>query len=187
MAAHAVEKIAARTAEHVTQHVGAKRGRLGRCRRRDGQGDVLAGCQRISAGVKDQGREGVLLELLDLANEDDVVTAFILECGRAFEARRAALQQGHAVLGRHAVHAGEFVLTAARELVGEAFLLGAENMHRPVPCSDEVLQAEGFLGETPQHQWRVQRNRVEAVGRETNGLAVATHGGDHGHAGRKRT
>jgi hypothetical protein len=112
-----------------------------------------------------------------------VVATLVLEGVLALEARGAAFEQGYAADAGFDVDAGELVDAAPGEAAGQLFLVAGQHMHGPVRGLQEHRQAGGGFGQTPEHQGRIQRHRVEAVGGQPDQAAVGGLGGDDGDAG----
>src|SRR3546814_17915630 len=68
-------------------------------------------------------------------------------------------------------------------MIGELVLIAGEDMHREVPCIHERIEAGRRSRDAPQHHRRVERYRVEAVGRHADIAAVGVDRGDDGDAG----
>ncbi|MNY32952.1 hypothetical protein D3C86_1672000 [compost metagenome] len=101
----------------------------------------------------------------------------------ALEACRAVGEQRRAAQAGFVADAGELVLLRAGEVVGQLDLVGGEDVYREVAGGLEHGLAAGALVDAPQHQRRLQRHRVEAVGGHPDLLAGRAAGGDDGDAG----
>ena len=139
------------------------------------------------AALKGQWCAVAVIEGEHFADKNHMVAAFILK-------GRAALKPGGAVLQQRCFadavvefDFGKLVLALHRKTSGQRFLFGRQHMHVPVLSGTEHRQAASGLGKTPQHQRRVKRHRIETIGRNADGRAIFSLGGDDRHPGGKGT
>src|SRR5262249_3917690 len=66
--------------------------------------------------------------------------------------------------------------------LGDVLLVRRENVDREMLTPDKTLQAGCTVVDAEQHEWRIEGDRGERVGRKTVALALFVAGGNHRHA-----
>ena len=139
-----------------------------------------------AAAVEEQGGAvGVAPAAFDLTDEDDVVAFGVLAAVEALEGGDAAIEQRRASRAFGEREAGPAVDAARREALGQGFLAGREHVDGVVASVGEHRHRAGRLAQAPEHQWRVERDRIERAGGQADRLAVVVARGDDGDAGRE--
>ena len=109
-------------------------------------------------------------------------------------AQEAAAPDGpfwHVSTETRAAHAFDYFNTRKtvaferRKMVRQVFLVCRQDTHAVVSGRCKCIVAAGFLRQTPQHQRRVQRDRVERIGGHAHILAFSILRGDDGDACRE--
>ena len=145
--------------------------------------------QPVAPAMEGQRRSVEIVEVDDFADDDYMVAAVVLVPHPAFEARGAAVQQRHLAMAALERDTGEFVGAALGETVRGRLLICGENMHREIVGGGETFHVGGRLAEAPQHHWRIERDRIEAVCRQAVVIAVRAacgHDRDAGGEGAER-
>jgi hypothetical protein len=125
------------------------------------------------------------LAALDLADEDHVVALLVAAAVEALEQRRGAFEQRHAAHARAEGDAVEARHVLAGESHGELVLVGGEDVDRVVRAASERRHRAGVARQAPEHERRLDRDRVERVGREPDRRAARAARGDDRDAGRE--
>ena len=136
--------------------------------------------------MEDQRRAAEAVEPHHLADEDHVVAAVVAIRRAAFESRRATGEQRHVTVAAFDGKAGEAVDAALGELVRDMLLVRRQDMNRKVLGGHKRRSVRRLAVEAPQHHRRIERDRVEAVGRQADVLALHATRGDHRDAGGER-
>ncbi|MNL27304.1 hypothetical protein D3C87_1488870 [compost metagenome] len=129
----------------------------------------LARGQGILAALERQRRAVAVIEGEDFTDKNHVVAAFILEGGAALKTCRAVLQQRRPADAMVQLDLRKLVLALGGETSRQSFLFGGQHVDVPVFAAGEDWQAAGLLGQAPEHHRRIERHRVETVGRDTHG------------------
>ena len=110
---------------------------------------------------------------LDLADEDDVIAFLVAAAVEALEDRGGAVEQRHAARAGAKGDAVEAIDVLAREALGEGALVGGQDVDRVVRAARERRHRAGLARQAPEHERRIDRDRVERVGGQADRLAVA--------------
>lgn len=113
-----------------------------------------------------------MIELLDLAYENDVITALVSKHLPALKACRAAIEQRQSGAAPRKIQIFELVPAARRKAGRKRFLVFSQDMHGKMACLIEQGKAERRFTQAPQNHWRVERNGIEAVGGNPGEFAV---------------
>ncbi|MCY1448018.1 hypothetical protein D9M71_646630 [compost metagenome] len=97
-----------------------------------------------------------MIEGEHFADENHMVSAFVLERRAALETRGAILQQWRLADAVVQFDLGELVFALGGETSREVFLLRGQHVHVPMLAAAEDRQAARLLGQAPEHQRRVE-------------------------------
>src|SRR5258707_11334673 len=114
---------------------------------------VLLGDQSIVAMPENQGLPGrVMVEIRDLADKNDMVTALIGIGHLAFEDGERIGKNRTAIVPGLIVDAHPFVVERARKAARYVLLAFTQDIHREMIGRQIGFEAVGLPAETPQHQ-----------------------------------
>src|SRR6185436_12106894 len=143
---------------------------------------MLAGLAKRPA-MKKQRTAGQALELQHLPDEDDVIAALVAVARLTFKTGGALLEQRHPAKTLTTLQARKFVGTPACEKLREFTLFECQDVHGEMRTGLECRAAQRLLVQGPQHERRIERDRVEGADGCANTLAAVPTRGDDGHSG----
>src|SRR6476469_10027112 len=124
-----------------------------------------------AAEIKQRVETGVEARLHHLTDQDVMVAAVIDRVILAFEYAQRLLEDWRSRFAGRPRGASEPVLDPRREGDRGRLLLRLEDIDREVRGADERLRTGGPFIEAHQQQWRIERDRSEAVDGDPRGLA----------------
>ena len=148
----------------------------------------------VAPAVEQQRRgAGAVRAALHFADEDHVVAFLVAAAVEAFEGGRRAMQQRRAAGAFVEGHAGPAVGALGAKRSASVLLVGRQHVDGVVRAGAEHRHRGGGARQAPQHQRRVERDRVEGVGGEADHLrrparapvTMVTPGGEHAQRGAK--
>ena len=119
------------------------------------------------------------------ADQHVVVAAIVDRVAFAFEHAERILEDRRAGLAARPGRRSEPILVAGRKADRGRLLPGLQHVYREVRRLDQAGGARRALGKADQQQRRIERNRGEAVDRQSGRLARRVEAGDDGHARRE--
>ena len=126
-------------------------------------------------------------DAFDPAQKQQVVATGVGGLGATFQMRRAAVDQGNAVDPGRDGDCGEAVGPASGKAVGNVDLVLGQDVHHKTAGPAVSRETAGVDAQAPDDQWRVERHRVEGVGRHADGSARVVKRGDYRDAGNEST
>ena len=119
---------------------------------------------------------------LHFADEDHVVAFIVAAAVVAFEPRERAVEHGHPRVAGRMRDPFEAVALVGREALAQVELRGREHVHHVMAVAAKHGRRRRFVREAPQHERRIERDRVERAGGDADQLAGRRARRDHRHA-----
>ena len=179
---HRALEVAVHRMAGLTEQVAQVAAHEARVRRLRGRAVGLQRVLGVELAAMEQQRRGVraVAAALHLADEDDVVALLVAAAVEAFESGRRAGQQRRAARTLGEGHAGPAVRAARGEALGQRLLVGRQDVDGVVRAGTEGRQRAGRARQAPEHQRRIERNRIERIGGQAHTLAFGRAGRDDG-------
>ena len=136
----------------------------------------------MAAVIEQRCAIGVVLAVLDLADEEQMVTLFVLAQVAAFKDSGAAVNQRHAMRRILVRRMRKAIRTLACKQLSQRLLRCCQHMDCVMRAVAEHRQGIGFQTQAPEHQRRRQRQRIEGADRRAHGMPLSTACRDDGDA-----
>ncbi len=144
-------------------------------------------CEAVEAAAVEHQRRGRVryrthAAAFDFADEDHVVAFVVTAAVVTFEPRERAVEHRHPRVAGRMRDPFEAVALVGREALAQVELRRREHVHHVMTVAAEHGRRRRFVRETPQHQRRIERNRVERARGDADQLPGRCARRDHRHA-----